>query len=336
MQDPRQEQLAQWIGQQLNISPPQLKSVSGDASFRRYFRFSHQDTSLIAVDAPPEHENNEAFCQLGKILAQCKVLVPHFYHVDLRQGFLLVSDLGDRLLLPELNQHNVNDYYQQAIDIIIQIQSMPLEQLTNLPRYDQDKLAFELNLFNQWFVERHLQLSLSEQEQRIIIEVFNRLIESALSQTPTLVHRDFHSRNLMLCDNRMAVIDFQDAVVGPASYDLVSLLKDCYVEWPGSQVARWVADYHQKARKAGIIDNDEATFFRQFEWMGMQRHIKVLGIFCRLNYRDQKPAYLKDLPLTFDYLKNAAARYPEFSDFHALLIDKLAPAMNPPSGVSIP
>ena len=327
MSDKRKLQLAAWIGVQLSIPPPSLEVVSGDASFRRYFRFNHQQQSIIAVDAPPEQENNQSFWHIGEVLAAQGILVPQFLKVDLSSGFLLISDLGDQVLLANLTEENVDDYYRKAIDNIIALQQIDLDQFQDLPPYDAEFLSFEMSLFNDWFIHRHLNLSLTDEESSVVAEAFAQLTKSAVTQPQRFVHRDFHSRNLMLVSQQLAIIDFQDARVGPLSYDLVSLLKDCYISWSEEKVRRWADYYYQNASKAQLLDTDSNTFFRQFEWMGMQRHIKVLGIFCRLNYRDNKPCYLQDLPLTFDYLLKAAERYDEFEAFTNLLKRKIRPAL---------
>lgn len=328
----RLENLCQWIATILDREPPQLETVSGDASFRRYFRFVHQQQSIIAVDAPPQQENNLAFWQIGSLLASQKIRVPEFFHVNLDDGFMLISDLGNQLLLPELNQSNVSIYYPKAIDIIVQLQKIPVEKIADLKPYDEQKLAFELSLFETWFVNKHLGLQLSSEQQVIVDQVFKQLIDSALKQNQRLTHRDFHSRNIMLVENKdLAVIDFQDAVLGPVSYDLVSLLKDCYIQWSEEHLQEWLNYYYNLAtqdipNQTPLVKASKAEFIRAFDWMGLQRHLKVLGIFCRLNYRDNKLAYLKDLPLTFQYVKQVTTKYPEFKDFNQLLENLIEPA----------
>ncbi|WP_444997205.1 aminoglycoside phosphotransferase family protein [Aliikangiella sp. IMCC44359] len=327
MVDLRKKQLAEWAGNKLSIDTPTLSTVSGDASFRRYFRFSVDKRTIIAVDSPPESENNQAFYTVGQLLKQNGLYVPLFIHKDLTQGFFLLSDLGDRLYLPELTPDNADSYYSKAINTIIEIQQISTQD-TDIPPYDQNKLRSELELFTDWFIHKHLKLVLSAEEKQMIGTVFKQLINNAKVQDQKLVHRDFHSRNLMICDaHTPGVIDFQDAVVGPLSYDLVSLIKDCYIEWSENKVRSWARLYHQKAIDAALTKTTFDEFFRQFELMGMQRHIKVLGIFCRLNYRDNKPLYLNDLPLTFKYLISAVKRYPEFNTFHQFLEKKVNPAL---------
>ena len=328
MLEQRQQQLAEWASQSLSIEPPKLDVVSGDASFRRYFRFKNNGQSIIAVDAPPEHENNHAFHQVAKLLREANVNVPEFFHVNFEKGFLLLSDLGDRLFLPELNTETVDNYYSKAIHALIQMQQISLTKLGSLPHYDRKKLLSEMMLFKDWFIQRHLNLVLSDAEDQMINKVFEQLITSALLQPQTFVHRDYHSRNLMICESQTpGVIDFQDAVVGPISYDLVSLIKDCYIQWPQAKVENWAKEFFDIAKAKGLLSNDFESFTQQLDWMGMQRHLKVLGIFCRLHYRDGKSSYLTDLPLTFQYLQEAVQRYPEFDSFNRFLISKILPAM---------
>lgn len=326
MADTRRQQLSEWASHTLSAPAIDLAMVSGDASFRRYFRFKHGSQSIVAVDAPPQHENNQAFVTVGHLLAKQGLVVPQFIAVDLEQGFLLVSDLGDRLYLDELKQDNADTMYREAIDALVQMQHVDLSSQP-LPLYNKEKLMVELNLFNQWFIQRHLNLTLSNNELKIVERLFEDLLDSALSQQQVFVHRDFHSRNLMICTPRSpGIIDFQDAVVGPISYDLVSLLKDCYIQWPAQEVSKWCHYYHQNAVQLGLLETSFEDFYQQFEWMGMQRHIKVLGIFCRLNYRDSKSHYLNDLPLVFDYVMQAAKKYSQFTDFANLMQQKVQPA----------
>ncbi|WP_210330430.1 aminoglycoside phosphotransferase family protein [Aliikangiella sp. G2MR2-5] len=325
----REQQLAVWAAAQLAVGEVKLTPVSGDASFRRYFRiFQNNGKTLIAVDSPPQQEDNQAFFQIAMLLKKYHLNVPEFIHCNFEDGFLLISDLGDELLLPALNEHSVDNLYSQAIDVLIQFQQIPAIDYDNLPAYDATLLEFEMSLFRDWFVDKHLKLQLTTEEERVIESTFDLLTINALEQPQSLVHRDFHSRNLMILkDKSLAIIDFQGAVNGPVSYDLVSLLKDCYIQWPEPKVREWSHEYWQRAIEAGLLEMPFEDFYQYFEWMGMQRHIKVLGIFCRLFYRDKKSSYLNDLPLTFQYLEDAAKRYPEFKRFTQLLTNKIAPAL---------
>ncbi len=328
MQDRRKLQLASWAGKQLSTASPSLTTVSGDASFRRYFRFAHEGGSVIAVDSPPATENNIAFEQINQIMREQSIFVPRILKIDHEQGFMLLSDLGDQLYLPSLNPQSVNQLYKSATDTLLKIQLTPEKALSGLPHYSYEQLDIELNLFNEWFIKHHLTIRLEKTEENLLRQTFDKLIHSALEQPQVLVHRDYHSRNLMICENETpGVIDFQDAVKGPVTYDLVSLYKDCYIQWPFEQVKSWTENYYHQLKQNNLYSLTFEDFFRQFELMGMQRHIKVLGIFTRLNYRDNKSDYLKDLALTFNYLIDTASRYPEFDGFHRYLTDKIQPQL---------
>ncbi len=332
MSKTRQEQLINWLTHQLKLpNSIKLEAIAGDASFRRYYRLTEHLISsyqtLIAVDAPPTYEDNQAFCLIAKLLEQQGLMAPQVIHVEFKQGFLLLTDLGSKLYLDALNDKNVNQLYCQAIDSIIQMQAIPSDQLSQLPDYDEKALNDEMALFNEWFIKHHLKLDLSLEEQALIDTTFIQLTQNALQQPQVFVHRDYHSRNLMICNKKSpGIIDFQDAVIGALSYDLVSLLKDCYIEWPHQSVVDWCEYfYNQLVLSEPDYMVDFNTFFKQFELMGMQRHIKVLGIFCRLFYRDAKESYLDDLALTFKYLITTAQRYPEFEEFYVFLNKKIKP-----------
>jgi aminoglycoside/choline kinase family phosphotransferase len=308
-----QSQLLSWCRQSLALaeSAGNLLPVSGDASFRQYFRFSLQEQSWIAVHAPPDKENNQAFVDVAKLFADHGLRVPVLLAWDREQGFLLLTDFGDQLLWPLLNTETVDHWYGRSMAAIAQLQAIPLAHAT-LPYYDSRRLQTEMGLFTEWFVEKLLGCTLSLAEQQRLDTVFSILTQSALSQPQVIVHRDYHSRNLMVLPTQeLGLIDFQDAVVGPCTYDLVSLLRDCYIAWPRENVEQWV----EKFRNDYWPDEYAATFRRDFDWMGLQRHLKVLGIFARLYLRDGKPNYLNDLPLVLHYTLSVARRYPEFKDF---------------------
>jgi len=329
------KKLTDWVRATLNSESIELVSLSGDASFRRYFRLnalSNENSELppmLAIDSPPEQINNQGFITISKLFTQYDVKAPQILYQDTKEGFFLIEDFGDKLLLNLLSkQSEADSLYKEAIDSLLKIQLLPSVDWTFIPSFDAQFLQFEMNLFRDWFIDKHLRLELDADEHQIIENTFDKLTLSALEQPQTFVHRDYHSRNLMKADsNELVVIDFQDAVKGPVSYDLVSLLKDCYIQWPESKVKEWAHYYWDEAIKQGILATDFEAFFKQFEWMGMQRHIKVLGIFCRLNYRDEKPQYLNDLPLTMDYLLKAAGNYVEFEDFSQLLHKRICPAL---------
>ncbi|MGX5174972.1 aminoglycoside phosphotransferase family protein [Aliikangiella sp. IMCC44653] len=329
MSQSRTQQLSTWVGTQLNIAPPTLINVAGDASFRRYFRFRHQDLSLIAVDAPPATEKNHAFVNMCELLAANQLIAPSCHAVDYEQGFLIIEDLGDQLFSNQLNLDSAPQLYAAALQTLAKFQSIPTNTIDDIPHYDRELLQTELDLFDHWFVQQHLGLSLSQTEISLIVQVKSRLIASALAQPQCLVHRDFHSRNLMLTKTgKIALIDFQDAVLGPVSYDPVSLLKDCYIAWPRQQQLDWLKSFYQNSVIIKQYQISWPQLVKYFDWMGMQRHLKVLGIFSRLNYRDNKPNYLNDLPLTLNYLLETAAVYPEFEKFSLFLNQTIKPAMD--------
>jgi len=313
-------------------SAPALSVVAGDASNRRYFRASIAGRSYILVDAPPATEKNQAFLAVRELLAGAGVKVPALYAADLARGYLALEDLGDRLLLAELDAGTVDARYRAAMDLLLQVAAMDPSGLpAAFPRYDEALLEEELGRFPTWFVESLLGQSLGADEQRLLQACSARLVASALEQPRVLVHRDFHSRNLMPQDDgALGVIDFQDAVLGPVTYDLVSLLRDCYIRWPAVQVQDWALAYRQMLQARGLPGAvDAPRFLRWFDLMGLQRHIKVLGTFARLYLRDGKPAYLQDLPLVIQYVREIAAKYapedPALAEFHRWFDRRLAP-----------
>jgi aminoglycoside/choline kinase family phosphotransferase len=303
---------------------PALQLVAGDASNRRYFRLELGSDRYIVAQAPPETEKNEAFLSVRNLLADIGVRVPEVLGVDLSRGYLLLEDLGDQMLLPLLNATTVDRYYCQARAILLQL-ALPAgaarDLSLDLPAYDEALLREELGRFGTWFVEKLLGHSVSTQEQGLIEALTVKLVASALEQPVVLVHRDFHSRNLMpQPDGQLAVIDFQDAVHGPVTYDLVSLLRDCYIRWPTQRVDRWALEHRDQLLERGLPGQiDDALFLRWFDWMGLQRHIKVLGTFARLHLRDDKPGYLQDLPLVIHYVRQILEKYtddePAFAEF---------------------
>lgn len=309
---------------------PHLAVVAGDASNRRYFRFEVASQTYVLVESPPSTEKNEAFLRVDALLDIAGVKVPAVLGADLDRGFLLLEDLGDQLLWPALNTVSVDNYYTLAFDVLSKMAAVKTSD-TGLDPYDRSLLGEELGRFQQWFVQGLLGYSPNPSEQALLDTVFERLISSALEQPTVLVHRDFHSRNLMLAGAEgLAVIDFQDAVVGPVTYDLVSLLRDCYIQWPVERVQAWVRSYRNRLCSQGLLaGTDEALFLRWFDWMGLQRHIKVLGTFSRLYLRDGKSVYLDDLPLVIQYVLQIADQYaeqePVFADFSAFFSQRLAP-----------
>ena len=324
----RLRQLEQWLVQSCRLSFEDIAPASADASFRRYFRVVLRDGStLVAMDAPPEKEDCHPFVAVAGRMRQAGLHVPQIFAQDLAQGFLLLEDLGTRPYLDELNAGSVDSLYGDATRALLRLQvGAPTE---GLPHYDRAMLLREMQLFPDWLLGEHLGLVLDDGEGVMLSDAFDALVDNALAQPVVCVHRDFHSRNLMVVDDdNPGVIDFQDAVAGPLSYDLVSLLRDCYVRWPADQVDAWVADYHAAARGAGLTgDVDAATLLTWFDLMGVQRHLKAAGIFARLNHRDGKPGYLADIPRTLGYIVEVGQRRQEVAALGCFVAERVLPRM---------
>jgi aminoglycoside/choline kinase family phosphotransferase len=308
----RQQQITEWLHSQYPDEIFTLAPASADASFRRYFRATFDNRTLIVMDAPPQHEDCRPFLHVAELFEKAGAHVPHVYAQDLEQGFLLLSDLGNNTYLHALHGANAGtarDLYDAATDALIKIQLASREK--ELPPYDDALLLREMRLFPEWYIAKQLNVTLSEAQNAKLETVFSRIIANNLAQPRVYVHRDYHSRNLMrLEEDNPGILDFQDAVYGPITYDLASLFKDAYIRWEEAQVIDWLIRYWERARKAGLpIHDDFSEFYRDYEWMGVQRHLKVLGIFARLYHRDGKDGYLKDLPLVMAYLRAACARY---------------------------
>lgn len=312
LQQQRYDQLVAWAHEIMHAPPQKIELLSGDASFRRYFRAFTDKGPQVLVDADPAHEKTCEFVQIAKALVEAKVCVPQVHAVDQEQGFMLLDDLGDHLLLGQLDNHNVEALYSLAIDELLRIQQCQCD----VRNYDAELLRQEMSLFNEWFLPKYLDMTLTPTIEAMLSNVYQHLIDSALEQPKVFVHLDYHSRNLMTLENgRLGVLDFQDAAMGPITYDLVSLLRDCYVAWPQEQVANLVAQFREKA----AIDVDAQTFWRWFDWMGLQRHLKCLGVFTRLNFRDNKPGYLADIPRVMRYVRSVTSQYSEFAQFDQFL-----------------
>jgi len=287
-----------------------LRPASADASFRRYFRVDTPGQgSLIVMDAPPPQENVRAFLHVAELFGKTGVSVPEILAQDVERGFLLLSDLGSTTYLTQLNNDTAHKLYIDAIDALVLLQTQSKPDL--LPQYDRALLQRELQLFPDWYINKHLNVALTDEQNNTLNTVFNTLLANNLAQAQVYVHRDYHSRNLMvLPKGNPGIIDFQDAVYGPITYDLVSLLRDAYIQWDEEMVLDWVIRYWERAKRAGLqVAPDIDTFYRDFEFMGLQRHLKILGIFTRLYHRDGKDAYLKDVPLVMEYTLKAARRY---------------------------
>ncbi len=320
--DPRLTLLTLWLNSlpapALIISS--LRPASSDASFRRYFRVDAADGgSFIVMDAPPPQENVQPFIDVANLFAATSVTVPTILAQDVAQGFLLLTDLGGTTYLSVLNNDTAHKLYLDAIDALVLLQSQSKPGV--LPDYDRALLHRELMLFPDWYLSKHLGATLTDTQTAELNKVFDILLANNLAQPQVYVHRDYHSRNLMVLERgNPGILDFQDAVYGPLTYDLVSLLRDAYVEWDEEMVLDWAIRYWERARRAGLpVNPDIDAFYRDFEFMGLQRHLKVLGIFARLYHRDGKDAYLKDLPLVMAYTRKTAHRYIELKPLIRLL-----------------
>ncbi len=316
--DHRLKAIQQWLLDEVKLNRFDLKPASSDASFRRYFRVDTGAETFIVMDAPPEKEDCQPFVDIAKVLGQAGLNTPRIIAQNLEQGFLLLSDLGSRLFLDELNEESVELLYGDALNSLQQLQKIP-HKILPLPSYSADLLQQEMMLFHDWFLEQHLAIKLSTKDQTVLFDAFKILTESALEQPQVWVHRDYHSRNLMVLEKESpGILDFQDAVIGPVTYDLVSLLRDCYIAWPRERVETWVATYYQSCG-IDLGGVSETQFLRWFDLMGVQRHLKAIGIFARLNIRDGKPGYLGDIPRTLNYVRDVCERYEALKLFRKLL-----------------
>lgn len=326
--DERLNTLSRWV-ERIIGSPVVLKPASADASFRRYFRvFCRNQGTYILMDAPPEHESVETFARAAAWLSHAGLNVPAVFTLDKARGFALLSDLGDRTYLDALRevegaagQGDADALYEDALESLWRLQTGGRDRPGTFEPYDAAELTREMELFRQWFVPCRTSHELSADDHDTIDQTFRILASNALEQPRVWVHRDFHSRNLMVTpESNPGVLDFQDAVTGPVTYDLVSLLRDCYITWPPERVERWLNDYYERIRYSVLQGNvDIGRFTQWFDWMGVQRHIKVLGIFSRLYHRDGKAKYLGDLPVVYDYVRVVCGRYEALRPFRNLL-----------------
>ncbi|MBL8470394.1 MAG: phosphotransferase [Rhodocyclaceae bacterium] len=322
--DPRKDAIAAWLADLFPGATAELTAASEDASFRRYLRARFPDeTCFVVMDAPPERENCRAWLAVQQLFEAAGAHVPKVHAADVERGFLLLSDLGNTTYLNALEEGNASALYLAAIDTLIRIQGASRPGV--LPEYDRERLLVEMELFPVWYMGRHLGRAPQGAEADTLYEMFERLLTVNLAEPRVFVHRDYHSRNLMVTGQAPGVLDFQDALYGPITYDLASLFKDAYIAWDEERTLDWLIRYWERARTAGLpVRADFAEFHRDYEWMGAQRHLKVLGIFARLYHRDGKDGYLKDLPLVFEYLRKTATRYRELHPL-AKLLDRLDP-----------
>lgn len=318
--DLRRDALSAWLGGQLPGTAFTLAPASADASFRRYFRVTLDGVTRIAMDAPPDREDSRPFIHVAKLMRDAGVHVPEVLAADVAQGFMLLTDLGHTTYLNALTEENADALFGDATAALIDWQRA--SRVNVLPPYDRALLQREMDLFPDWYVGRHLGVTLSD-AQREALSLINRLLaDSALAQPAVYVHRDYMPRNLMLAEPNPGVLDFQDAVYGPITYDVASLFRDAYLSWPEARVIDWVARYWEQAKLAQLpVDADFGAFYQSLEWMGLQRHLKVLGIFARIHYRDGKPGYLEDTPRFLRYARDVAARYSALTPLLRLLDD---------------
>jgi aminoglycoside/choline kinase family phosphotransferase len=326
--DSRLALLRQWVTDDLGFAGARLEPASADASFRRYFRLTRGEDSYIVMDAPPEREAVAPFIGVAQSLLDIGLNVPVILARDAERGLLLLSDLGTRQYLSDLVAgRDVERLYGDALDALVRLQTRGGEAARGLPPYDRSALIREMELLPEWFLDRHLALPPTPAERAMLDRLFETLAQSALAQPAVFVHRDYHSRNLLVTDeDNPGILDFQDAVRGAATYDVVSLLKDCYVAWPRERVIGWLLGYRERLKGAGVDPGaDDEELIRRFDLMGLQRHIKVLGIFARLFYRDGKAGYLEDLPRVLAYTREAAALYPETFEFARYIAERIDP-----------
>ena len=327
-QDVRLQHLKVWLDEQLAtlfadqgwgaVPPATLTAASSDASFRRYFRWEGAGRSFVVMDAPPPQENCKPFVDIAFLLAKSGINVPKIYAEDLERGFLLLNDLGNKTYLDVIDSENADALFSDALQALLAFQQLPM--VAPLPSYDVALLRRELELFPEWYVKRELGVEFDATQQQQWQKVSDLLIDSALAQPKVLVHRDYMPRNLMLSEPNPGVLDFQDAVYGPVTYDVTCLFKDAFLSWPEERVRGWLESYWQQASALNIpVQPDLEEFLRASDLMGVQRHLKVIGIFARISHRDGKPRYLGDVPRFFSYIEAVIARRPELADLQALL-----------------
>jgi len=334
-QDARLQHLKVWLDEQLAIlfaaqgwgavPPATLTAASSDASFRRYFRWEGEGKSFIVMDAPPPQENCKPFVDIAFLLAKSGINVPQIYAEDLERGFLLLNDLGNNTYLDVIDSENADDLFNDALQALLAFQQLPM--VAPLPSYDVALLRRELELFPDWYVRHELGIEFDAAQQMLWQNVTELLIDSALAQPKVLVHRDYMPRNLMLSEPNPGVLDFQDAVYGPVTYDVTCLFKDAFLSWPEERVRGWLEQYWQQASVLDIpVQPDFEDFLRASDLMGVQRHLKVIGIFARICHRDGKPRYLADVPRFFAYIDAVIARRPELAELDVLLLSLRAGA----------
>ncbi len=319
--DKRLEKIESWARQIFAGDEIQISPASADASFRRYFRVEHKNDSQIIMDAPPEKEDSEPFVRISSYLSKLDLNVPTVLNSLAEQGFYLLTDLGSVPYLDRLSSENADRLYLDAMRALLVMQSKGKEHEAKIPSYSKDLLLTEMGLFSDWYLGHELGVSLSKRQSEIVQSSYQMLTDSAWQQPKVFVHRDYHSRNLMYVEaHNPGILDFQDAVWGPITYDLVSLLRDCYIAWPEQRVEAWLKKYYAMLSETNLLRDVSVTqFMRWFDLMGIQRHLKASGIFARLKHRDNKSGYIKDIPRTMNYIISVASQYPEFDDFLSVM-----------------
>ena len=321
--DKRVNEIIHWLENDLKLALSGFNVASADASFRRYFRVTTATDNYIVMDAPPDKEDTASFVCIARLFEQANIHTPHIYQQNKAQGFLLLEDLGNQSYLDALTPDTADNLYQAAFDTLLNLHQHIDLKNCRLPRYDSELLQTELEIFYQWFLQHWLNIDCPGSIRQTVNAV---LIHSAQEQPQLCVHRDFHSRNLMVLDSHSpGVIDFQDAVIGPVTYDLVSLLRDCYIAWPQQQVEQWTNCYYQQLLDKNIVSCNPDKFQRWFDLMGLQRHLKAIGIFTRLKFRDNKPDYMADIPRTLNYIMQILDKYPELAEFSGFIKQTVLP-----------
>jgi aminoglycoside/choline kinase family phosphotransferase len=328
--DSRHDDLLAWLAQFDGLADAGLQPASVDASFRSYFRVNRDSESFIVMDAPPPHEDCHPYVQIAGYLESMGLNCPRILGADFENGFILMTDLGSTRYIDELERDSgrATELYNDAIDALLTLQEKGEAYQQQLPTYDYDFISFELSIFRDWLCGRHLGIDFSDEEEKQWQDCCEFLIDNALRQKQVFMHRDYHSRNLMLTpENNPGILDFQDAVEGPITYDVVSLFKDCYIKWPADQVKTWALQYYKRLNAKIKKELSEDEFLQQFDLMGVQRHLKAAGIFARLNHRDEKPGYLGDIPRTLEYISDTAPQFAELTFLADLVSNRVAPSM---------
>jgi aminoglycoside/choline kinase family phosphotransferase len=323
MSDERLQKLTLWLGEHFAQTPFKVHPLKGDASFRRYFRVTTDDQKYVVMDAPPPKEDTRPFVAIAESFLKKKITVPEIKLADTTQGFLLLSDLGDDLYLDHLTPENASTLYHNAFQPLLRIHACEQIENWSLPRLDANSIRKPLTLFEEWFIPHHIKTTLSPTTSQLIEKAFHTLSTAIASQPMACLHRDYHSRNLMLLpNNEVGILDFQDAVWGPITYDIVSLLKDCYIDWPTERVQQWVNEFYYQLKEQHMLNQCSAEQFTDwFHWTGLQRHLRILGTFTRLYVRDNKPQYLQYFPRILNYVYEASEHYPEFKELRKFLQD---------------